>query len=905
MFLILNILSFLYHYNNNTYYWPTNINEKCELLSNITKKSSKYTSIGCYNDFIISNSKINLFNNYKKNISNDFIIILKSNPSYILNSKQKLIQKISDSEKNYATIKNIYSNCINGFSATLSPFALEEFLLDDSVINIEKDQIAYTQTFQENPIWNLDRIDQTTNNLNNLYNTGNLDGNNIHIYILDTGININHIEFLGRVGNSISFVNDKNGFLDCNGHGTHCAGTVSGTKWGVAKKSIIHSVRVLDCQGRGIWSDIIAGIDWVVSQIPQYQESLIISLSIGGPFSNSINKAINNAYQKGVFIVVAAGNENTDACTKSPSSARNAITIASTTINDKRSSFSNYGNCINIFAPGSNIKSASNNNNDGFNILSGTSMACPHVAGVLALFIEWNYKNNNKLTNDRLINLLYDYATKDQLSDTKSINLLIKTPNNLIKPPLNRCMTNKGPIIGSLCKFPFIFKGKTYTSCTIEFDPLNLPWCSTKTDSFNRHIKGNWGNCNSYCKLNNCITISGPNVNKQCVFPFEFKGNIFTKCTKQFDPDGLYWCSTLTDSSKKHVSGNWGHCSSNCITNNNLLIKNPTKSPSKVSIINTSDILYIPTNKQKNITNNSTYSFNNIYICSLFNLINQFRIQNDLLPLVLDKRLVLASKELTIERSIYNNFKYFNNHYNTIHDIVIKKKYEWTIISEMNAAGFRDPSQIINLWKKSNLNSPNLLCINCRHIGISVLFNKNTIWKYYYSVIISNTEQKLKPYLINCNTSKKCITNGGLSINTPCKFPFKYYGILYSKCIYTDNNKPWCSTKVDINNNHIAGKGNWGYCPNYCIKQQIKCLEWQWWCKGKKAGIIGYVTNLTTVQIPKLIASNNVDNLTLDEYVVGINSNRHLYISNAIINIYSIYIVNLIYLNIWILHFYI
>jgi len=160
----------------------------------------------------------------------------------------------------HATISNVYKYVLNGFSAILSPSALEFTLSNDFIYIIEQDDIINTMTYQPNPIWNLDRIDQTSNKLDSLYNTNNLNGENTNIYILDTGINERHNEFTGRIGNCISFINDKFGCNDCNGHGTHCAGSAGGTQWGVSKKSILHSVRVLDCNGQGSWSNIIGWI---------------------------------------------------------------------------------------------------------------------------------------------------------------------------------------------------------------------------------------------------------------------------------------------------------------------------------------------------------------------------------------------------------------------------------------------------------------------------------------------------------------------------------------------------------------------------------------------------------------------------------------------------------------------
>ena len=340
---------------NNTdksdiYGWPYKVKDNCILINKYNLKyNNKLKSIHCNN-------------NYKKTVKNtiysNFIItlnkkVVKSNSDKSnINLVDVFINKLKEDNDNtkldnfHAKINYVYKNVVNGFSANLSPSALDFTLSNDFIYIVEQDDIINTMIYKKNPIWNLDRIDQESNRLDNLYDTGSLNGFDTDIYILDTGINEKHNEFNGRIGNCISFINDRYGCSDCNGHGTHCAGTAAGNNWGVANKAIIHSVRVLDCNGQGSWSKIIGGLDWVVEQ---QRDKKIASLSLGGSYSLTLNDAVNNAYNLGTIVVVAAGNENVNACDKSPASASNAVTVASSTINDQRSSFSNYGNLCKYF----------------------------------------------------------------------------------------------------------------------------------------------------------------------------------------------------------------------------------------------------------------------------------------------------------------------------------------------------------------------------------------------------------------------------------------------------------------------------------------------------------------------------------------------------------------------------
>ena len=284
-------------------------------------------------------------------------------------------------------LERSYSHVLRGFVVTdVTDDALAKLLLDSRVAWVEEDGEVSIGAVQNNPTWGLDRIDQRALPLNSAYQY-DVNASNVHAYIIDTGIRASHNDFGGRVRSGYTAINDGNGTNDCQGHGTHVAGTVGGATYGVAKSVNLYPVRVLGCNGSGTNSGIIAGMDWVRAN---RSNPAVANMSLGGGANSSVDTAVANLSSSGVVVVVAAGNDNSSACNYSPARAASAITVGSTTSSDARSSFSNYGSCLDIFAPGSSILSTSNSSNTATATLSGTSMASPHVAGAAALYLAAN-----------------------------------------------------------------------------------------------------------------------------------------------------------------------------------------------------------------------------------------------------------------------------------------------------------------------------------------------------------------------------------------------------------------------------------------------------------------------------------------------------------------------------------
>lgn len=321
-----------------------------------------------------------------------------------------------------ARITKRFNRALGGFAAKMKDQDMARLIRDPRVDFIEQDQVMTATAIQNNATWGLDRIDEADLPLDSFYEF-NFDGTGVDAYIIDTGIRASHNQFGGRVSNGgFDAIGDGRGTDDCNGHGTHVAGTVGSQTYGVAKNVNLIAVRVLGCGGSGSNSGVIDGVNYV-AQVASGPS--VANMSLGGGVSAALDRAVENAIDQGITFVVAAGNSNADACNTSPSRVGPALTVGATTSSDVRSSFSNFGTCLDIFAPGSGITSTWFTNNNATNTISGTSMASPHVAGVAALYLD----QAPSASPSQVENAIESAAVSGRLSNVRagSPNLLLQS----------------------------------------------------------------------------------------------------------------------------------------------------------------------------------------------------------------------------------------------------------------------------------------------------------------------------------------------------------------------------------------------------------------------------------------------------------------------------------------------
>lgn len=440
------------------------------------------------------------FRTVENPVEGQYIVVLKDSAAALANENSRRPKMPAAARAiaadHGARVVRTYEHVLRGFTASADDAALARLLADPRVEYVEEDGHVSIDATQSNATWGLDRIDQRDLPLSGTY-TYDTSASGTHSYIIDTGMLASHSQFTGRIGNGFTSISDGNGTNDCNGHGTHVAGTVGGTTHGVAKSTTLHPVRVLNCAGSGTWSEVISGMDWVRFN---HVKPAVANMSLGGGANSSVNTAVDNLTNAGVVVVVAAGNSAADACGFSPAGAASAITVGSTVNNDSRSSFSNFGSCLDIFAPGSSITSAWNTGTTATNTISGTSMASPHVAGAAALYLAVNPTASVSQVTSALINA----STLNKVTDAGT-----GSPNRLLYS-LFSSGGGTAPVINTfLCPNRGDSGGGTY-ACVVTYTsstPATVAW----TNRFGQVVSTYdelWGTCSAGSSLRFTATVS-------------------------------------------------------------------------------------------------------------------------------------------------------------------------------------------------------------------------------------------------------------------------------------------------------------------------------------------------------------------------------------------------------------
>ncbi|WPB73030.1 Ig-like domain-containing protein [Archangium violaceum] len=332
-------------------------------------------------------------------IQDRYIVVLAEEKGVAASAEDTRKRVTSLTGAHGAQPRRTYTHALKGFTATMSEEAARRMSTDPRVRYIEQDRLFRQSGTQSNAIWGLDRIDQRNQPLNGTYNY-EYTGAGVHAYIVDTGVLSTHVEFTGRIRPGFDSIGDGLGTEDCRGHGTHVAGTVGGTTVGVAKDVLIHPVRVLNCEGEGTLEQVLAGIDWIAAH---HEKPAVANLSLGGEATQALDDSVAATIAAGVTFVVAAGNDGWEACSTSPAREPQALTVGATDEYDMRAWFSNYGTCVDLFAPGQGILSAWFTGDTDMEYADGTSMATPHVSGAVALYLEGHPTATPTEVNEEII----------------------------------------------------------------------------------------------------------------------------------------------------------------------------------------------------------------------------------------------------------------------------------------------------------------------------------------------------------------------------------------------------------------------------------------------------------------------------------------------------------------------
>lgn len=361
-------------------------------------------------------------------IPGSYIVVLKAGgagggtaatPAALDRSAAATTEAVRRARRQGIRVQREFRRALAAYSARLDAGQLAKVRRDPAVAFVEADRVIRAAGTQTNPVWGLDRIDQRALPLNASYTSAS-DGSGVTVYVIDTGIRATHAEFGGRVSGGFSAISDGRGTDDCGGHGTHVAGTIGSATYGVAKAVSLVPVRVLGCDGYGTTSGVIAGVDWVTAN---RAAASVANMSLGGGASQALDAAVNRSIAAGVTYSVAAGNSSANACYESPARVPDAITVGASTVLDARASFSNYGTCVDLFAPGRSITSAWATSDTATATVSGTSMAAPHAAGAAALYLAANGTASPAAVRDALVGA----ATTDVLADVGA-----GSPNRLL-----------------------------------------------------------------------------------------------------------------------------------------------------------------------------------------------------------------------------------------------------------------------------------------------------------------------------------------------------------------------------------------------------------------------------------------------------------------------------------------